>query len=453
MNIKALLKDPLNYTLQHWYQPDSATDNDLLERASAVELASEAIGHTRSELQLCANQLQANSDEEIQPLLESKYHSIQEQLQTLKHDRRQHVQALLSDFRNLQKQIAIPNLYITEREETPEPLTISIEIANKGHRDEWNEYIQKHQKATTYHYFGWKECCEQIQNGKSFYFIARNVQQQIVGVLPIIEQKRNGKLCGVSLPHSDFGGALADAPDVAKRLYWRAGELAKQRKWLYIEYKTSHGKMPWLMKNETIVTLVITPDNRTQLQKQLSKDTVTNIDRLNIHNPTLHYGRSDLLNNFHAIYTHSSRTHGHPVLPKKFFAHILESIPNSLLVVGKVRNNPVTAAIIIQHEELLEIRWMVSSWPTYSTALKDWLHKEIMLHAIETNISYIKCSQDTHVSSEGGLDTDESAWPAKTLKTHWHYWLNKGVELDDILNNQREKPGLFRRLIGRVVNQ
>ncbi len=448
MNIKALLKDPLGHTLKQWYQADSDDeDNELLEMASAVEVAKEAIEHTRTEMQLCVKQLANNQDEEIQPLLESKYNSIREQLQTLKRDRKQHFNNLLSNLRTRSKQASIPQLYQPEADDpSDDPTTLTIEMATRSHRDEWNQYVQKHPKASAYHYFGWKEISEGNHKTKSFYLIARNTRQTVVGVLPLAEQRENGYLYAVSMPECHFGGALADAPDIAKRLYWKASELGKARNWRYIEYRTSFGEYTWLATKSKPVIVSIVPDNRSQLQQQLAEETLTNIDRLSIHNPTLHYGQHDLLNNFYAIYTHNSRAVGEKPLAKKFFASLIENLPNSLILVGKIRNNPVVTAFLLQHDDMLEVRWQSNSWPNYAAPLNDWLYREILLHAIETGISYVKFDDSMTTNKDA-----QDAWSTKSIGSKWHYWLGRGVTLHSLDTGREKKLGLFSRLAKKIT--
>ena len=108
---------------------------------------------------------------------------------------------------------------------------MEIVIAQESDAKRWDEYVGRHAHASPYHLFAWKQSIEFSYHQQSYYLIALDNQNEIIGILPTILIKPplgSATLC--SLPYCDRGEALADSPAIAERLITKADELRKKIK-------------------------------------------------------------------------------------------------------------------------------------------------------------------------------------------------------------------------------
>ena len=85
--------------------------------------------------------------------------------------------------------------------------------------DLWNTYVASHPAASIYHRAEWRQLIKQTFGHECPYFLAQDRDGNVVGVLPLVHL--HSRLFGnfmISMPYFNYGGAIADHPEIEKRL-------------------------------------------------------------------------------------------------------------------------------------------------------------------------------------------------------------------------------------------
>ena len=142
--------------------------------------------------------------------------------------------------------------------ETDENITVSL--IQDDMCEEWNRYVSNHPAATVYHQAEWKKLIQQSFGHKGYYFIARNKQQKVVGVLPLIHMK--SRLFGnffVSMPYFNYGGAVADQLLIENKLIAEANAYAEQLGACHIEYRDDIPREKLPLRSEKVNMILNLP--------------------------------------------------------------------------------------------------------------------------------------------------------------------------------------------------
>ena len=112
---------------------------------------------------------------------------------------------------------------------------------------DWNQYVVSNTATSIYHRGEWKELIRKTFGHDSLYFAARNSDGRIVGILPLV--RLDSRLFGdfmVSMPYFNYGGAIADHPNIEQQLMQAAAGRAADIGISHIEYRddTPHDGFP-----------------------------------------------------------------------------------------------------------------------------------------------------------------------------------------------------------------
>src|SRR5690349_3783899 len=101
--------------------------------------------------------------------------------------------------------------------------------------EQWDPFVLNRVGASVYLISGWAELARDIFGHTAFFLEARDTSNQLLGLLPIMQQK--SLLLGnfaTSLPFFNYGGVLSDRDDVAIALMQRAQQLASESGCSYV---------------------------------------------------------------------------------------------------------------------------------------------------------------------------------------------------------------------------
>ena len=102
----------------------------------------------------------------------------------------------------------------------------------------WDSFVKAHPHANLYHLSFFRSVVEKTYGHQSLYFQAVDENSQIRGILPLffIRSLIFGKEL-VSLPFCDYGGILADSPEISQLLFQKAEELMRSLRCKNIELR------------------------------------------------------------------------------------------------------------------------------------------------------------------------------------------------------------------------
>jgi FemAB-related protein (PEP-CTERM system-associated) len=296
---------------------------------------------------------------------------------------------------------------------------------------DWNAYVARNAAASIYHLGEWRELIRRTFGHTGYYFMARNGERAVVGILPLIHMK--SRLFGnflVSMPYFNYGGAVADHPAIEQRLMNAANEQASRLNASHVEYRDNipRGGMPARMeKVNMILSLADTPD--AMLQNFGSK-LRSQIRRAQREKPTVHFGRDDYLDDFYTVFAHNMRDLGTPVYGKNLFRNILQCFPeHSRIVVARLAGKPVAGAFLIGYRDRLEIPWASTLRDVNHLSINTFLYWEVLEYAIENGYRYFDFGRS---SRDSGTYRFKQQWGAMPNQLYWHYWLGSGGRMPSI---------------------
>jgi FemAB-related protein (PEP-CTERM system-associated) len=293
---------------------------------------------------------------------------------------------------------------------------------------EWNNYVSGNPAASVYHKYEWRDLIEKTFGHESYYFSARDKHRNMVGILPLIRLK--SRFFGdflVSMPYFNYGGALADHPDIDHALMQTANTTADQLGARHIEYRDNIPKEGLPVRSEKVSMILSLPDNAEILWNNFTSKLRAQIKRPQREQHEVLSGGIDYLDDFYEVFSRNMRDLGTPVYGKKFFRNILQTFPDTaLIVVIRSQHRPVAAGFLISHGNTLEIPWASSIRDANHLSFNMLLYWEALKYAIVTKHNQFDFGRSTVGS---GTYLFKKQWGALPKPLFWHYWLRNETSL------------------------
>lgn len=256
----------------------------------------------------------------------------------------------------------------------------------------------------------------------------------------------NSRLFGnliVSTPYYNYGGILADSPEVARRLLeegirWR-NTIGSQS----IELRhVSDSGLDCTKRQDKLTFWLPLPAKEQILWDSFQPKVRAQIRRGEKEKPEFLIGKHELLNEFYKVFSRNMRDLGTPVYGRAFFSGLLDYLSdNAWLVVLRVDGKPVGCAFITGFGTRMEIPWASTLREYNHTGINMMMYWRILKHAVSNGyqlFDFGRCSKDA------GTYRFKQQWGATPVQLNWEYALPEGQEPPG-LNPDNPK---FRFLIG-----
>jgi hypothetical protein len=120
-----------------------------------------------------------------------------------------------------------------------------------------DSYVRAHPRATGYHLFAWTELLGRVFGHRTTYLVAE-AGGGVVGVLPLVYfRSRLFGSFGVSLPFVNYGGVVADGPEVERALLERAIEEVRASRGSHLELRHTGQRFSHLSPRRHKVAMVL----------------------------------------------------------------------------------------------------------------------------------------------------------------------------------------------------
>ncbi|MDT8282905.1 MAG: FemAB family PEP-CTERM system-associated protein, partial [Gammaproteobacteria bacterium] len=266
--------------------------------------------------------------------------------------------------------------------------------------------------------------------------------------LPLVRLK--SRLFGdllVSMPYFQHAGAIADHPLIEQKLMQHANQQADKLGIEHIEYRDDITRENMPVQSHKVNMVLALPEDSDNLWQSFSSKLRAQIRRPQRENPETLFGREELLNAFYAVYSRNMRDLGSPVHSKNFIANILRYFPdNSWLVVVKLKNRPVGAALLLADGDTMEIPLASTIRDVNHLSLNMLLYWNVLQFAIDKGVKYFDFGRSTRGANTYRF---KQQWGAKPQALYWHYWLSEGSSLPG-LNPDNPKFALIIYLWKRL---
>ena len=297
--------------------------------------------------------------------------------------------------------------------------------------DPWNRYVQQARLATTYHHWNWKAVIEETYHHRTYYLAAR-VGDGISGVLPLVALK--SRLFGhflVSLPFFNYGGLLADTPEIAQLLLTKAEEIARMIGADHVELRQGDlYDMPWRQACARVSMIVPLPGTPEEYSKSLGGRLRNKIRHAQKHGFECRWGGIELVEKFYDVFAANMHYLGTPVYPVEWFQNVLRLTGKHtrillLLDAGKA----IAGSVITTYRDFVELPWIASvpeSRSQYSTVLLYWLALEWAIQNGFKQVDLGRCVPG------GGTYQFKRQWKCEEKPLHWYYWIAQGEKMPQL---------------------
>ena len=266
---------------------------------------------------------------------------------------------------------------------------------------------------------------------RAYYFVAKDKDRCIVGVLPLIRLK--SRLFGdflVSMPYFNYGGAVADHPLIEHKLINAANEHARRTGISYIEYRDSIPRDDLPARTEKVNMVLSLPHDPDRLWNGFSSKLRAQIKRPQRERHTILFGGMECLEDFYTVFSRNMRDLGTPVYSKKFFRNILHAFPGeSRIIIIHLNARPVAAGFLMSHGNRLEIPWASTIRDINHTSINMLLYWETLKWAILKRYSHFDFGRS---SRDSGTFRFKQQWGAVPVQLYWHYWLGDNTDMPSL---------------------
>ncbi len=204
--------------------------------------------------------------------------------------------------------------------------TTPVTVVEASNATAWDRWVEAHERATLYHRWGWADVLGNAL-GHRTYRLAAMVDETFVGILPLtlVTHPLLGRSLA-SMPFLNYGGIVSDNATATAALYEHAIALAQELRAAHLEFRYTHapsGDYPIKTEKATYRLPLMATDDETFAR--FRKATRNRIRKTADYNLRLERGNDTaMLNDFYRGFGVAMKEHGTPVLPKQFFAELID---------------------------------------------------------------------------------------------------------------------------------
>lgn len=302
-------------------------------------------------------------------------------------------------------------------------MNLHLHSATIADKTRWNQYVHAHSKATAYHNFSWAQSIEQAYGHPNASQIAV-IDEQIVGVLPIIKMKR--PLSGhfyCSLPFCDVGYAVANNKQIITALLDKLHSMKNSSHAKKIEYRDTFSLVDATtvtndLQGKKVRMLLPLPATSEALLKSFKSKLRSQIHKSEKNGLTYQLGNStELLDAFYQIFIYNMRKLGSPVHSKTWFQALRENYQDDFLIsIVYIEKTPIGAGIVLRNSNKTCIPWASTLMKYNRLAPNMMLYWSLLKKVTESGSEEFDFGRSTY--GEGTFKFKQQ-WGAQPLPLHW----------------------------------
>jgi FemAB-related protein (PEP-CTERM system-associated) len=306
--------------------------------------------------------------------------------------------------------------------------TISVAVATRGDAGAWESYVEARGDAAGYHSWRWRRVFERAFGHECVYLAARQ-GGLIVGVLPMVQIK--SLLFGrtlTSLPFLNYGGVMADAPEIAQALLDAASEQARQRRCSHVELRHTTRQFAGLPCKQHKVAMQLraadavwdTLDRKVRNQIRKAEKSGLVVER----------GGLALVDDFYGVFARNMRDLGTPVYSRRLFEEVLRAFPERAQVhVVRLNGLPIAAGLTYRTKEMVQLPWASSIRSFNALCPNVLLYWDAIQYARDNGAAIFDMGRST--PNEGTFKF-KAQWGAQPVPLHWEYQLLTAGQLPNV---------------------
>jgi len=292
-------------------------------------------------------------------------------------------------------------------------------------------YVHAHSEGTPYHLRGWLEVISKAFGHRSVCLAAER-DAQVVGILPIVffSSRVFGRFA-VSLPFVNYGGVLADTPDVSDALLSRAVAEAERAKCTHVELRHTRQKFSTLSSKRHKVAMTLgLADSAERQWNELDRKVRNQVRKGEKSQLTAVVGGLELVPSFYEVFARNMRDLGTPVYSRRFFEEVCRTFPERTRVfVVRAGDKPVATSIVHWMGRVIEVPWASALREYNSHSANVFLYWQMLKFAVEQGFSTFDFGRST---PDEGTFHFKKQWGAVPHPLVWEYWTADGKSMPDL---------------------
>mgnify|MGYP000267554046 CR=1 FL=1 len=293
----------------------------------------------------------------------------------------------------------------------------------------WDDYIKHHPQNSIYHSQIFLSTISHTFGHKLKLLVATDsASKGIIGLVPLIEQK--SPLFGhlwTSIPFVNYGGILADNPEIEKKLLKQAQTDAFEAGAKQIEIRGLYQRpCDWKINTDKASMWLRLPKNSDTLLKNFKAKLRSQIKKGYTEQVEVRIGKSELLKDFYTIFSRNMRDLGTPVYSVNLFKNILESLNNNAhIVIVYFNGKPASCAFLIRSEARMEIPW--------ASTIREYNQHNLNM-VLYWEVLKLSCKEACEIFDFGRSSIDASTY---RFKKQWgalpiqHYWYSNSQDTQE----------------------
>jgi FemAB-related protein (PEP-CTERM system-associated) len=331
-----------------------------------------------------------------------------------------------------------PGLFVPPRENSnnQEACVCSINEASECDAKDWDDYVRQNMHSSVYHFWFFRKVIEQTFNHVCHYFIARDANKRVCGILPSVELA--SPMFGhfiVSMPYFTYGGALALNEQVEQQLVSALIDKGRTLGVAHVEIrKTTKGLDGMQEKTGKVSMVRPLPKSKENFWHEVGAKVRAQVKKAARNNLTTKIGRAELLDDFYKVFATNMRDLGTPVYPKRFFENLLANDVTNEFSIGVTYDgaSPVAGCFLMGCNQMREIPWASSLRSAASKNANMAMYAAVLDDTIERGYQFFDFGRS---SPDAGTYRFKKQWGAKPMQLYWYYWLKDGGTLPELNPN------------------
>lgn len=312
----------------------------------------------------------------------------------------------------------------------------TITEAKESEAQDWDEFVRQNNHSSVYHFWFYRKVIEQTFNHACHYFIARDADNHVCGILPSVElvSPMFGHFI-VSMPYFTYGGALANNKQVERQLVFALIEKARILNVEHVEIrKTTKGLDNMQEKAGKVSMVRPLPESKENFWHEVGTKVRAQVKKAARNNLRSQIGRAELLDDFYKVFATNMRDLGTPVYPKVFFENLLANDVTNEFFIGVTYDDasPVAGCFLMGNNQMREIPWASSLRSAASKNANMAMYAAVLDDSIERGYQFFDFGRS---SPDAGTYRFKKQWGAKPMQLYWYYWLKDGGTLPELNPN------------------
>jgi FemAB-related protein (PEP-CTERM system-associated) len=293
--------------------------------------------------------------------------------------------------------------------------------------ERWDAYVNSRPDATGYHLSGWANVFRKAF-GHDTRYLAAEAGGNVVGVLPLVIFKTPFlRRFSVSLPFINYGGIVADTPEIERALVEAAIAETRALRGEYLELRHTKKRFPSFPSKQHKVGMILPLQESEEKQwSALDRKIRNQVRKAEKSRLRASEGGLDLIDAFYDVFSHNMRDLGTPAYGKPWFEEILKHFPEQTRIFCVwLDDQPIAASYVFWHRDTMEVP-SASALRSFNPLCPNMLlYWEMLKFAIGRGMRHFDFGRST---PGAGTYEFKRQWGAQPHELTWEYWMAAGDE-------------------------